>query len=84
MATSFEVIEFNLVIAFFHLLFRVSNVSVDLLHMPFGQITAITKHVVPYWLSDVVIVEAFGEEVSGRSHDHIVHYFTNFLSAKTL
>jgi hypothetical protein len=38
-----------------------------------------TKHLVPYWLSDLVIVEAFGEEVSGRSNDHIVHYFTNLL-----
>jgi hypothetical protein len=27
-----------------------------------------------------VNVEAFGEEVSGRSHDHIVHYFTNLPS----
>jgi hypothetical protein len=35
--------------------------------------------VVPYWLSDVVIVGAFGEEVSGRSNDHIVLYFTNLL-----
>ena len=43
-----------------------------------------TKHAVPYWLSDVVIVEAFGEEASGRSNDHIVHYFTNLLLTETL
>jgi hypothetical protein len=51
--------------------------------MPFAKALPFTKHMVPYWLSDVVIVEAFGEEVSGRSNDHIVRHFTNFLSAKT-
>jgi hypothetical protein len=40
--------------------------------------------VVPYWLSGVVIAEAFGEEVSGRSHDHIVRHFTNLLLTESL
>jgi hypothetical protein len=32
----------------------------------------------------VVKVEAFGGEVSGRSNDHIVHYFTKLLSTGSL